>query len=120
MNRNQGAYEWVIGIFTLLAFTLATGWSIIAAVLWVRDSGPVSFGSAISLVGVCFAFGVYYSVELLRRRTDRALDARFDEVLAELKKRECRCLADRCKGADVQESEGRSWLGALMRRWVGR
>ena len=120
MNRNQGAYEWFTVIVVFVAFASAIGWGIYAMIQSLREPGPISFGSAVSLVGVYFAFGVHYSVDYMRRRTDRAMNARFDEVLDELKKRECKCQADCCDGADAKESEGRSWFGGLLRRWVGR
>lgn len=120
MNKPEGAYEWFTVIVVFVAFTSAIGWGIYATILSLGDPGQISFGSAVSLVGVYFAFGVYYSVELMSRRTDRSVDARFDEVLHELKKRECRCQTDRQNEADAEESEGRSWLSALLRRCVGR
>lgn len=118
MNKRESAYERFIRIVMYAAFVAAFGWGVLATVLSLRDTGQISFGVALSAVGVYFAIGVFYSMERTHRRTERSMNARFEELLKDLRKRECRCQAGRCEEVDAQEPEGMSWLDALLRRCV--
>ena len=114
MNKSESAYERFIRIVMYAAFVAAFGWGVLATALSLRDTGQISLGVALSAVGVYFAIGVFYSMERMHRRTDRSVNEKFDEVLHELKKRECKCQAQCCADADAEEAVGKSWLVDLL------
>lgn len=120
MTKSQRAYERFIGIAMYAAFIGAFVWGVMVVVVSYRDTDGISFGDALSAVGVYLALGVFYSADRMRRSTDRSMNARFDEVLNEVKKRECKCQSD-CRGeADAEEAMGRSWLAGLIGHCVLR
>ena len=91
MSRSDRAYEWFIGFVMYFAFVVAFAWGVLVFATSFRDSGPVSFADALTGAGVYLALGFFYYAERMRRRTERSMDARFNEVLDEVKKNRCTC-----------------------------
>ena len=102
MSRSDRAYEWFIGFIMYFAFGVAFAWGVLFFATSIRDTGPVSFGDTLTAAGVYLALGFFYYTERMRRRMDRSTDARFNEVLDEIKKLRCGCQADAAGACEGQ------------------
>ena len=102
MSRSDRAYEWFIGFVMYFAFVVAFAWGVLFVATSFRDSGPVSFADALTAAGVYLALGFFYYTERMRRRVDRSTNARFGEVLDEIKRVRCACRSDAAGGCEGQ------------------
>ena len=104
MSRSDRAYEWFIGFVMYFAFVVAFAWGVLVVATLFSDSGPASFGDFLTAAGVYLALGFFYHTERMRRRMDRSTDARFNEIVEEIRRIRCACETEAAGACDGKSS----------------